>query len=652
MPRSVGEGWQELQTPSRRQCPKLFYHFSTTEKSFTILLTDLICIWESSLDNYDIVAAASRQRTSIDPSATGQLQVLLSKLRKSLQNGENTIMRGTVRDVKTLLLRTEIALPRPLKALAWTFTLVPQATSELAEHILRPSLHEVDISQKKIASLLSAINEKDHVISRLLDRNGTSAVDLSLVFPSIPKKGGHVSVADAKRHVVGMAEFDQKGWMKQYADEEGYEGADRTGLSNLVRGCEKCFVHSDAEHEDWTQDLPSSDKIAEDWVDESRKPAEGTSTERKAGSDDHSTDDEFERQATPPHLKSKHHTTTMPTATATNDNNGDEHVEARPFERANPSKIGASAKRDASEGLSSSNSPPRNAAPAPAERAPLPRRRDSRASTTTETASEEEEPKPPPARQSKAYSSIQKSKLSAPTKKKASTRSPSATPTPSPPPCPMPMRSRPSCTSSIPKEQGNRDPDETETESEDKNLDASPPPPTKAKTKPNPPSAQKSPAKPRLGRLGTRKDRRTLKSTIPEAAVDDNKAAEPEPETPVQTPSRKRIGRLGGLRKKNGDGITSPVPSPSKPPSSKPKPHRSTQGNLDDSDATDSPSPSLPRTSQHTSPAAHRPPQEVQAKSSPPRKTEETAEEAAARRRMELKRTIAASDKGKKKRRF
>lgn len=265
MDSSNNQGWQELHLPSRQECPKLFYSFHISEHSFALLLTDLISIWDCSLDKYDILAEAARQQASIDPSeSTHQFGVLLSKLREGLQGGQNSLVRDNSHASQNLLLRTNVGLPRPLKPLDWTFRLGQKNASELAERLLRPSLHEVSVSQDKINSLLRILKDKDHVISRLLDRIGTSAIDLGLIFPGIAgtlsRKGGQLSVADARKHVAGMAIFDEKSWVKQFSNGDGYEGADRTGLKNLVRGCEKCFVHTREQHEDWLNGLSTSHK--------------------------------------------------------------------------------------------------------------------------------------------------------------------------------------------------------------------------------------------------------------------------------------------------------------------------------------------------------------------------------------------------------
>ncbi|EHY56879.1 hypothetical protein ABEF92_000251 [Exophiala dermatitidis] len=397
MPETGSEGWQELQLPSKRQCPKLFYSLSTENESITLLLTDLIGIWECILDRYDILAEASRQHTSIDPSASSdQFEVLLSKITKSLKDGNNVLLRADGRDGnnQVLRLRTSIQLPKPLRPLEWTFKLTPQPASELAERILRPSLHEVAVSQEKIASLLHIIKEKDHVISRLLDRIGSSAIDLSLIFPGITgvasrRAGGHISVAEAKKHVPGMAAFDEKSWTKQFANDDGYEGADRTGLSNLVRGCEKCFVHTKAEHEDWIGSLPPADRLDAQKNRQYSPPPATKSTSNKRGRDsgnDESTDsdDDFERQPTPPALRSKAPETKKSTRAANDDVSEDEEP---PSKRTKASKIGGLGRRNATKAFGTSNARQRSPSPPPATEQTSSRPARRRATSTSSTGS-------------------------------------------------------------------------------------------------------------------------------------------------------------------------------------------------------------------------------------------------------------------------
>ncbi|OAL39804.1 hypothetical protein AYO20_00716 [Fonsecaea nubica] len=684
MPDTTNEGWQELQTTSRRQCPKLFYSFSTEEQSLTLLLTDLISIWECSLDKYDILAAAARQQTSIDPSVSSdQFAVLLSKIRKSLGDGANSLIRGGRANSQTLLLRTRKDLPRPLRPLEWTFTLEPQRASELAERVLRPSLHEVFVSQTKINSLLGIIKDKDHIISRLLDRVGNSAVDLSLVFPGIAgfasRKGGHVSVADAKKHVPGMTSFDEKSWTRQFANDEGYEGADRTGLSNLVRGCEKCFAHSKAEHESWVKDLPSTEKPDQNdhaSRDQSVPPStKATKDARKeSGRDDESTDDEFERQATPPHLKSKD----VPKKTTRENTEDEETEEDEPVpKRAQPATIGGLGRRNATKAFGASK---RSPSPVDAvENKSTSNRRVSTVSTSTATASDEDDAadqrsQAPVASRSKGSHSSQKPKL-------GTLRSRKISGSPSPPaPAARPGSSTSSTgraaeqetpshnlrvaarASKTPEAGGEEEEEEEEVENDDLNdtsstASSSPPP---AKAKPSTPAHERR----RLGRLGGGGGGGggIGKKQATPPSPDTSKGKYTPDSTRTESPAKRKPGRLGGLRKRAHDTTTSPSP--------RAQGKDATHTQSPSASRSPSPSPSAASSSRSRNPALatttrrqrqdHSPPPPLPAstRTKPAiepktnKKEEETPEEAASRRRMELKRTIAATDGAKKKRRF
>ncbi|KIW70406.1 hypothetical protein PV04_02678 [Phialophora macrospora] len=555
MSESVVGGWQELQTLSRRQCPKLFYQFSTDQESLTVLLTDLISIWETSLDSYDIKAAAARQRTTVDPSASSrQFEVLLSKLRQSLSDGKNTITRGSGRNSQILHLRTRIDLPHPLNPLDWTFTLEPQTSPELAERILHPSLREVAVSQSKIDSLLAIVKEKDHVISKLLDRIGNSAVDLSLVFPGIAglatRKGGHVSVADAKKRVPGMADFDEGAWIKQFADDDGYEGADRTGLSNLVRGCEKCFAHSKSEHEKWVKDLPTTSEMQSGGKDDAQvQPPPIELAEENSGAGDESAEDEFERQPTPPHLKA----------------------------------ISPASRRAARQTMP-------------------PVRRASTTSTETATATasqdEDKDVRTPSRGGTKSPRPARTRGLN---KKGAATRSPSATPSPSPSasasPSPLPTRSHPRHSSPTTSKRGEHD-DETETEAddEDDDLDRSPLPSPVRKPKFKSPTPATGQTPRRLGRLGARK---TQPPPDPGPASDeDDSPAKPEKTQPSPKPGVRRLGALRKRREQDRDRTSSP---PATEADSRPRA----------TDSPKSPSASMSISQRHKSPVDQSPPRET-----------------------------------------
>lgn len=288
--------WQELTTTSHSSCPKLFYKFTSQEDGYELLVTDLIGLWLVRADAEATRTYARRNRTSIDPTGA-QFEVLLEKLQQSLRDGTNILYRDDDSEDESLVLKTTIKLPKPLQPLEWQFYLQPEGAGEMAEHILRPSLHEASESKRKLDSLIDIIKQKDHVISKLLERIENSSTDLSLIFPritSLKSRKGIVTTKDAQAQVPGLATFNRKLWDDKFRSESAYAGFETHGLSNLMAGCEKCPKHTAKQHEKWLQKLPG---IANDPIDEADEMQLG-GIEAGSGNDTStgSESDEFETQ--------------------------------------------------------------------------------------------------------------------------------------------------------------------------------------------------------------------------------------------------------------------------------------------------------------------------------------------------------------------
>ncbi len=612
MSSSPGEGWQELTTSSKRECPKLFYNFITSPKGFTLQLTDLIGLWQCSLDKYDVNAEAGRQHTSIDPSeSTKQLNVLLSRLRQSLSEGKNKLAKddGRGHPAQSLALQTTLDLPKPLKPLQWIFHLQSTPASELSEAILRPALHELSACHERVDSLQKVIKDKDHVVSKLIDRVSASGVDMSLIFPTltgVSGRRGNVTVNDAMKHVSGMAAFDLVKWEKSLEHENDNTSCMNQGLTKLVGGCEKCFVHTREEHEGWIKKLPDIDSLDAQLASQRSKASQSQIMgDAKKGDDSTASDDDFETAVTPPRADSKRSSPTTGTRLVDAETS-DDGASGPAAERAKKNKIGAIGRKNIKpesshvvRATSTSHAP------------------DSGASSTRKRTSEDvvsdsslDSPKAPASKKPRIGGLRNKAK--------AETFEPSS---------PRPRSSSPA----------------------------------------RPTSSHASTPSRRLGRLGKGRQKTTSVSPIPE----DNEAATNTPEKGDKSSTQStphKLGRLG-LRKKDqhhSEDLDSPSPpaTRTRQQSSPIKPPAELKSRAHDSDATASTSSDSPPPTTASKPITKHPPtspppikegtqdEHVPTLSARPPELQETEEEAATRRREELKRTIQSGEAKRKKRRF
>ena len=626
--------WSLLRTVSssrskQKSCPKLFYKFSASpEGGAVLLLTDLISLWSCSLSRSEIIDAAFEQHTSIDPSESDeQMKVFLDKLALSLHGAANNLAKENSGIPQSVVLKTSIDLPKPLKPLEWMFTLAPQPASELAHHILRPTLHQLSIAQTKLEKVFDILKDKDHVIERLLDRVAEKGVDMSLIFPTLTgtaKRGGSgVKVEDAKKLVPGMKSFERQGWEKGFTNDSSKDVGE-VKLSELVEGCEKCFAHSEEQHTEsmstWVQKLPGAESFENEASKSFASKSQSQSQSQLKGDEDTESENEFETQATPPDLKKKR---ASPDQAQDDDSSSDEHGDrAAKRTKVGNGRIGALGTK------SRSKTPVTLTKEKSSSPTPFQKRRQSATSTATETASESDQEHLPKASKP---SPAKPSKLGA-------LRKPSASKSPQPNP----------------------------------EKSASP------ASRPHEANSNASTPSRRLGGIGKGKQRTAAASSTPEARAKDQRTEEVMEENEAQqsqptTPSRK-IGRLG-MRNKGKEVSQKKDRTPSSLPSTRER-HKSNPNHKDkhtnsDPDATASesdisPSPKTSRTGPPSTTAMVEPKvvdEQTRPSSSStgddgsaqPEKEEdkepETEAQKAARRRAELKRTIQTAGP-KKKRRF
>lgn len=674
--------WGELRLAHRTkpQLPPLFYRVivshntssNSKNASLTLHVSDLVLLWTCSLHHSDILAEATRQHSPIDPSENSkQFTVLLDYLAQSVADTNNILVRddsASSDDTSSaLVLRTTRALPAPLRPLTFDFPLTQQPASAFAQTVLLPALQASQLASQKLDALIEVVKDKDHVIAKLLERVGPQASgDMSLVFPTLTGKrsrgGDKVGVKEAGKWVPGLNEFALDEWERKSGFDGGGGGEGVSGMAgkSLEKGME-------IESAEWVENLRGKEAL-DDEKGTGRRLSRQVTRETTRGEDVDEdmteSEDEFERQPTPPGGKKITQSTVSPRTTATKQRQGDltrtspfgaghQAVAKEPtYTTKAPTKHGKlggighgkkSAPKSASVSRSSSSEPrPQRQSrrrqaqtPSASPSSKGPDRRVSKASTATATESEVE-PDPQLARNTTSPSPLAIGRRA---RAESSPSSSSSTSSPEP-------QSRLATTSEVE-------------------------PPVRQRTnrlgrigrKTRTPSAEpvSSPTKP-SGSSSRRNEHRRASPT------EDTRASQH-----LATPSH-RLGKLG-LRRK--DGTASPSTA-SKPKADKTKGRTPDPAADEDGTETESEDEGLdasarPKTRDQAAASSTKshPDNEARLVLSPALKTSplanttrnkrsqeeeamkepETAEEAAARRREELKRT-AAQAPAKKKRRF
>ncbi|OCL05524.1 XLF-domain-containing protein [Glonium stellatum] len=298
--------WMPLElSNSAKSVPQLLVRASFSSESYQIFVTDLSRIWSEELESRDIVKRAIKDDTAIDPyQNASQLPILLDKIASSLKGTVGTKYRIVQTQTDTLHLQTTTPLPPPLDALQWNFHLKLLNSDTLKHEFVLPLLASSFIQNQQIADLISHLKDKDNVISKLLDQLESNGVSLSMVFPS----AGGMKVTkratlrqQAARYVNGLGAFDEVQWraspkqpemrnMPVFRDlmNDIFSNSDISMLGNLnMEGASGSW---------WTSVEHPSGEVSSVKLGPAMLKTE-TSTPSSI------EDEDFQRQATPPHLK-------------------------------------------------------------------------------------------------------------------------------------------------------------------------------------------------------------------------------------------------------------------------------------------------------------------------------------------------------------
>ncbi|EFR03079.1 hypothetical protein MGYG_06076 [Nannizzia gypsea CBS 118893] len=317
----MARNWERLPVHSSSY-PPLLFSYEPSSDGYELFLTDLGHVWSESLSHKQIINRAVKEDTSIDPSQDeDQYSVLLQKINDALHGSKETSLCLSGHSTgSSLKLSTTTKLPKPLEPLKWTLNLSKCSPSALTRHMLVPTLQSwlgLEDSQQSLCELLE---EKDKIIGKLFDKIESSGLDLSTVFPGMAnirqgqKRGSLFS--HASRLVKGLSPFDKSSWEAVH-----YRRVSEKFGSNSIR------KHL---YDDDLFDVRNMELIESEWWNRpiSSRGSNHTGKEvphdikRQPKNNENESDDEFQRQETPPRLKG---TSIKPSSTITGHPSSTQH---------------------------------------------------------------------------------------------------------------------------------------------------------------------------------------------------------------------------------------------------------------------------------------------------------------------------------------
>jgi hypothetical protein len=299
------------------ELPTLLVSADFQPDSYTVHLTDLMHVWSESLDRHAIFRRSKDENTSIDARDGDQLRVLLDKIRLGIDGGGRSTRTLTIKtDAGNpgIILNIAVDLPGGLSPLEWPIYFAPASQSLLTEQLTIPLLEAQQTRMQEMASLANILREKDQVIQKLIDNLESQGMQLGQVFPQAAGKAGRkIDRKTAQEKVKGLKSFDIQLWRGSLEKEESQDigqlasrvfGNDEPNDGNI-----KCPSRTLKAPGTWwdsmkgrTVDISSTKSDSK----QSSKTSRGHKTPKFIDKKEESIpdDDDFQVQATPPHLAS------------------------------------------------------------------------------------------------------------------------------------------------------------------------------------------------------------------------------------------------------------------------------------------------------------------------------------------------------------
>ncbi|KAI0144580.1 XLF-domain-containing protein [Xylariaceae sp. FL1272] len=302
--------WYTL--PALPNLPPLLVSFAFTKSSYALHVTDLANIWAEKLDRRGILLRSLQENTSIDLSDADpeQWTVFLSKLNAAFDptspDHHLTSLTLAPDGNDALALRITCKLPKPLEPLRWPVQLTKCPSTKLASELVLPLIHAHHLRHQEAQDLMAQLREKDVVINKFIDKLAATRTGLEHIFTSLSAKQ-KVSREAANKKIKGLAPFDEAQWREERQLSQSQDPQellqDVFGTSGVAYQQQTDLDMSDRLDDWWKSFRKALSTPAESKPDTPRKESQRAAEDAREQSKDE--DEDFQVQATPPHLQAR-----------------------------------------------------------------------------------------------------------------------------------------------------------------------------------------------------------------------------------------------------------------------------------------------------------------------------------------------------------
>lgn len=311
------EQWKYLRHEDAH-LPSLLVKASFSKTGYSIRLTDLSRVWAEELPKAEMITRARAHDCSIDPGEDAeQYDIFAEKLQSALQQHGNTTLALSTTKNGNLKLHLEAPLPSPLPTFEWEIHLKQMSDRSVEVDIVSPLLQKACLLERHMQQLIAEIQAKDKVIGKITDRLEASGHDLTAVFPGVKITGNKPQREQFARHVRGLAEFDNASWSAKVAAENDTLPVSDGSADAILASLPPAQAVKET-HVDWWRNLANGHHIAliKEGLDDGattqdQAPKHKQSFSGRSKSDVGDENDDFQIQATPPHLRAH---STLPTS--------------------------------------------------------------------------------------------------------------------------------------------------------------------------------------------------------------------------------------------------------------------------------------------------------------------------------------------------